>query len=125
MSCSQKEFQYVTSDLIGKLKLETENPCWLNLFRSRNLFYLKGDEGFFCDFCNKLRDNIGTGNLMQLLEQTSSRVHQVIRRKSNNLQSVEQGCIALHFISLIINRFCSQIASKDVSSPYRFQTINC
>ena len=125
MSCSRKEFQTVTADLTGKLKLETADPCWLNLFKSRIFLKLKGDEDFFCEFCNKLRDNTAaSGNLIQLLEQTSSRVHQIIRRKSNNTQNIEQACIGLHLIGLIINRFSSQTASVDVSvMPKHFNAV--
>lgn len=63
-------------DVSGGLRLDSEDPRWSQLFRStRFIMTLNGSEEQFINFCSRLlENNSNTGNLLQLIEQTTSRL---------------------------------------------------
>lgn len=69
------EFYSAITDVSGKLRLDGEDPRWSQLFRSQFILTLNGTEDRLLHFCNRLlENNIATGNLLQMIEQTTSRL---------------------------------------------------
>eukprot|EP01041_Mallomonas_annulata_P005156 gene5156-10303_t len=88
-------FNSVMLDVTGKISLESEDPRWSQLFRCKEMFSLNGSEPDFQTFCIRLVDhNPSTGNFLNLLEQTVSRLRQINSKRKTppSLHTVEQCC---------------------------------
>ena len=115
-------FHSVMLDITGKLSLEGEDPRWSQLFRCKKAFLYKGDEPDFLEFSSRLQENnLLTGNFHMLLEQTVSRLHQMLVKKTRPSKSIiEQCCAALHISSLFFLYFTSHVNANMVMYPYYF-----
>lgn len=110
-------FENAMTDVTGKIRLESEDPRWIQLFSSKSRDRIV--EGFdLAWFGNRLIDhNLSTGNLNQLIVQTRIRLHQVlIRNASPPCQLVDQCCTALHVSTLILHFIVTTLAPHSVSS---------
>lgn len=69
-------FYSAITDVSSRLRLDSEDPRWSQLFRSTSfILTLNGSEERFNHFCGRLlENNSNTGNLLQLIEQTASRL---------------------------------------------------
>ncbi len=73
-------------------------------------------------FCKRLvEQNIVTGNFLALLEQTVSRLRQMINRRiAPSQQNIEQCCCAIQLSCLIMSYFCSHLSPKQVKKENFF-----
>lgn len=110
-------FNSVMTDLTGRARLESEDPRWGQLFRNGQLLLsIKGDETPWVSFCSRLMENNPqTGNLSQLMEQTTGQLRTLLSRKTRpSKQSLEACCVSLHLTSLIVNLFASRISPAEI-----------
>ncbi len=108
-------FESSLTDVSGKIRLESEDPRWMQLFSSKSIDSIV--EGFNVSwYGNRLVEhNLSTGNLVQLLRQTSSRIQQVLSRKSPPPgQVVEQCCTALHLSTILIHFLITTLSPQAV-----------
>lgn len=113
-------FENAMTDVTGKIRLESEDPRWIQLFSSKCVESVV--DGFDVSwYGNRLIEhNISTGNLVQMIGQTSSRLQQVSARKVvPPIQLVEQCCFALHLSSLMLHFIITTLSSNAVS-PINF-----
>lgn len=110
-------FESSLTDITGKVRLESEDPRWMQLFSSKSIAPIV--DGFNVPwYGNRLIEhNPSTGNLVQLLRQTSSRVQQVLGRKTAPpSQVIEQCCTALHLCTLMLHFVIITLSPQAVSS---------
>jgi hypothetical protein len=111
-------FENVMTDVSGIVRLESEDPRWVQLFGLHSIPHLVDDAASEIErFGNRLIEhNPRTGNLIQMLEQTATRLHQVTSRKSAPFSQVlEQCCVALYLSSLLMHHFVASLSHKEVS----------
>lgn len=103
-------FENVMTDVSGKVRLESEDPRWIQLFSAKCIPNLvEGtDIAWFGD--RLIEHNPVTGNLVQLLEQTATRLQQVSARKSAPASHlVEQCCVALYLSTLLMHHVITSV----------------
>jgi hypothetical protein len=115
------------TDLTGKLRLEIEDPRWLQLFRSKCILKINLEDSVFHGFCQRFLKNTRiSNNFLQLFEQASSRIRYVLSRKKNDKKSSrfsannELCCVSIHLISLFMNYFASILPPSEVSFLIHF-----
>jgi len=113
---AQAALQSVLTDITGANKLEYEDPRWAQLFHSRQILQLRGDEELLEGFALRLiENNLVTGNLMVLLSQTSSRIRQILEKRGTPTpQNLEQCCVSMHFTGLLLNILFSRLGTPDI-----------
>ncbi len=109
-------FNSVMTDITGTVRLESEDPRWIQLFLIKNLSsLLKENDNLAVYFERFMENNLESGNLVQLLEQTCSRVKQITTKKSApNGQSIDQCCMALHLCSSLMHCLVSSLTPNQV-----------
>ena len=109
-------FNSVMHDMTGKYRLESEDPRWSQLLRSKYALSINGHEKEWIGYCSRLAaNNPSTGNLVMFLELTVSKVHQIILTRSKPSQlALEQCCVSLHLTSLIMHYFCANLQTEEV-----------
>lgn len=109
-------FENAMTDVSGKIRLESEDPRWIQLFSSKCIPTLV-DTVDLVSYGNRLIEhNPVTGNLVQLLEQTANRLQQVLSRKSAPAsQQLEQCCLSLRLSTLIMHHFIISVPYHKVS----------
>jgi len=113
---AQAALQSVLTDITGASKLEYEDPRWAQLLHSRQILHLRGDEALLEGFALRLiENNLVTGNLMVLLNQTSSRIRQILEKRGTpTAQNLEQCCVSMHFTGLVLNILFSRLGTSDI-----------
>jgi hypothetical protein len=113
----ESTFQNVLLDVAGRLKIESEDPRWSALFRTKDIFCLRGDEDEFETFCSRLSINAhATGNLSQLFEHAASKIDFcMMKRTKPTPLIIEQCCASLHLCGLILNYFASSLLPHEVN----------
>jgi len=116
MDNSDSTFRKIMMDIGGKSSLEREDPRWGQLFRCENILSLNGQEIEFIQLSTRLlTNNAKSGNLLMLLERTSSRLYQIVSAKyCYSRTSVNQTCNALHLSSLIFLYINSNLETEKV-----------
>jgi hypothetical protein len=111
-------FENVMTDVTGKIRLESGDPRWIQLFSSSNIPFMVNNSNTISRFGSRLVENNPiTGNFVQLLEQTSARLHLVTSKKSApSSQSIEQCCVSLYLTSLIVHHMVVSCTQKEVIS---------
>lgn len=109
-------FDNVMTDVSGKVRLESEDPRWIQLFSTKNIANLVDAAADISWYGNRLIEhNPVTGNLIQLLEQTVTRLNQVTSRKTVPAnQFLEQCCISLHLSSLVMHHMIISLSHNAV-----------
>mmetsp|Transcript_34773 Transcript_34773/g.77191 ORF Transcript_34773/g.77191 Transcript_34773/m.77191 type:complete len:148 (-) Transcript_34773:53-496(-) len=117
-------FESVTTDVSGKIRLDSEDPRWIQLLSSSNVAAIAGDPTGIKWFCDRLiENNPVTGNYLQLLALTTMRLQQICQRKSApSPQSVNQLCMALHLSALVLQHFVACLSSQAVSTDGRTES---
>ena len=113
-------FESSLTDITGKIRLESEDPRWMQLFSSKSITPIV--DGFnVTSYGNRLIEhNLSTGNLVQLLRQTSSRVQQVLGRKTAPpSQVIEQCCTALHLSTIMLHFVIITLSPQAVRSSVK------
>lgn len=107
------------ADLAGKLRWDGEDPKWSDTFKLTAILGMKGGEPLFVDFCDRFRiNNCISGNIPLLFEQVSGKVRQILQTKGSsvpNISNIEQTCVALHLISLVVSNYLSVLQTEEVS----------
>ena len=113
-------FDNVMTDVTGKVRLESEDPRWIQLFSGSDVGSVSANFLQMRTYCDRLiENNPTTGNLLQLLEQTGSRLKQVSSRKARaSSQSIDQCCIALRLSCLLMHCLVSKLPTSQVSNHY-------
>lgn len=103
-------------DITGANKLEYEDPRWAQLFHSKKILQLRGDEELLEGFVLRLIENNSvTGNLMVLLSQTSSRIRQILEKRGTpTAQNLEQCCVSMHFTGIMLNILFSRLGTTEI-----------
>lgn len=98
-------FDNVMTDVSGKVRLEGGDPRWIQLFSSNTIPDLVGADLTW--YASRLRENNrATGNFIQLLDQTFSRLQQVTSRKvAPSGQLLEQCCVSLFISTIVLHHF--------------------
>jgi len=115
-------FESSLTDITGKIRLESEDPRWMQLFSSKGIAPIV--EGFNVSYYGNrlIEHNLSTGNLVQLLRQTSSRVQQVLGRKvAPPSQVIEQCCTALHLSTIMLHFVIITLSPQAVRSRAQFR----
>jgi hypothetical protein len=112
------------TDITGSNRLESEDPRWTQLFHSKQILNMRGDEDLLASFVNRLiENNLSTGNLIMLLGQTSSRIRQILERRGQpTSQNIEQCCISMHLLGLLFNIMFSRLSTVDVMLQLRLSS---
>ena len=97
-------FYSAITDVSGKLRLDGEDPRWSQLFRSQFILTLNGSEDRLLIYFNRLlENNIVTGNLLQMIEQTTSRLKLLSSKNAKPHSQRYTIYIYIIFIFTIIN----------------------
>lgn len=109
-------FENVMTDVSGKIRLESEDPRWIQLFQSKNIHAILEDETNLKWYGKRLiEQNPVTGNLIQLIEQVSSRMQQISRKKTaSSVQSIDQCCVAIHLCCILLHQFVANLSTAKV-----------
>ena len=126
----EASFKSILGDVVGKVKLTTEDPKWSELFKStREIFSLSGGDEKTLYYFRKLSENgLSSSNFVILLQHTTSKLRQVrtnIAKRLNTSESfLEQLCCSLHLSALLFNYLFSIKEKQSISfaSP---QSIIC
>jgi hypothetical protein len=116
MSVQNGLFDNVMTDVSGKVRLESEDPRWIQLFSTKTISQLSAEEvGWYA--VRLIEHNPATGNLIQMLDQTSSKLQQVTsRRTSPPSQLTEQCCSALFLTTLLLHHIIAHSSLSEVST---------
>jgi hypothetical protein len=116
MSVQNGLFDNVMTDVSGKVRLESEDPRWIQLFSTKTISQLSAEEvGWYA--ARLIEHNPATGNLIQMLDQTSSKLQQVTpRRTSPPSQLTEQCCSALFLTTLLLHHIIAHSSLHEVST---------
>jgi hypothetical protein len=116
MSVQNGLFDNVMTDVSGKVRLESEDPRWIQLFSTKTISQLSAEEvGWYA--ARLIEHNPATGNLIQMLDQTSSKLQQVTsRRTSPPSQLTEQCCSALFLTTLLLHHIIAHSSVHEVST---------
>jgi hypothetical protein len=105
-------FENVTTDVSGKIRLDSEDPRWIQLLSSSNVAAIAGDASGIKWFCDRLiENNPSTGNYLTLLALTTTRLQQMCQRSAPSPQSVNQVCVALHLSALVLQHLVACLSS--------------
>ena len=114
----------VLHDFSGRTRLESEDPRWIHMFdlaaNSTHQTTLIGENSEFLSICSKLVVNSkSTQNFQMLLEQTSSRIGQMLSlRRAPSLASCSHCFGALRLTAAIINYMLSHLNTTEVFLLY-------
>lgn len=115
MSAQSGLFDNVMTDVSGKVRLESEDPRWIQLFSSKSIPLLTAEEVRWYS-ARLIEHNPATGNLVQLLDQTATKLQQVASRRTQPpSQLTEQCCAALFLTSLLMHHIIAHSSLPEVS----------
>ena len=117
MSSESGVFDNVMTDVSGKIRLDSEDPRWIQLFCSQTGAHLARNTDVSW-FGNRLiENNTTTGNMIQLVQQTVTRLQQISsRRTAPTAQLIEHCCTALYLTTLLMNHMIVSLPPDEVSS---------
>ena len=106
----------IFAQVAGRHSLESEDPLWSQLFSTIDIVTFQGDDPEFLESCEKLVANTGcTQNLQLLLEQTASRVGQLMSlRHAPSKAASSQCCGAIHLTAVVMNYVISHLKPSEV-----------
>jgi hypothetical protein len=104
------------ADISGVSRIESEDPRWIQLFSTAHMLSL-ANENLADEYCDLLiTNNKTTGNFVQLLEHTTSRISQMSATRLNpNGQSIDQCCMALYLSTILFHYLIASLSSKEAS----------
>lgn len=111
-------------DLCGKQRLECEDPRWIDLFQIPELTLLSGTESYFTGLLNELvRNNGTTGNCIELIDQTVSRMRAIVesrdQRSAPSHAKILQCCTAMHLSGLVFNNLLARLSTAEIQAQLR------
>lgn len=111
-------FHQLMQDLSGRARMESEDPKWGALLSSVEFYSDKYDASVqMSHYCSRLVKNSGkSNNLLMLLEQTVSRLGQIIKYKHGPSKSVAfQCCASLHLSNIVFCYLFSHLEKEQVA----------
>jgi hypothetical protein len=123
MSAQSSLFDNVMTDMSGKIRLDGEDPRWIQLFSLRNVSQLLTSKEVSWYGDRLIENNITTGNLVQLLDQTATRLQQITsRRTAPPGQLLGQCCSALFISALLLHHLAACLPTHEVALFVCLQT---
>jgi hypothetical protein len=100
----------------GKIRLDGEDPRWIQLFSLRNVSKLFTTKEVAWYGNRLIENNIMTGNVVQLLDQTATRLQQITtRRTAPPGHLLDQCCSALFISALLLHHLAASLPATEVS----------
>jgi len=116
MSVQSSLFDNVMTDMSGKIRLDGEDPRWIQLFSLRNVSKLLTKKEVAWYGNRLIENNIMTGKLVQLLDQTATRLQQITpRRTAPPGQLLDQCCSALFISALLLHHLAASLPATEVT----------
>lgn len=117
MAAQESTFDSLLSILSGPQSLNGQDPHWSLLFQCKDeAFSLTGDcPLFFSQMACLVHNNLGTNNVLELIDQSSSRLRHIIAQKTPpTRESINQCCVSIHLVGLIVKYFACSMSSKEI-----------
>lgn len=110
-------FYIALHGICGKIHIESEDHRWTHLFDSKNIQFILNFHEIELNLDRLIENNPITNNLLQLLDQTLSRLTEISRKKGeSNHEKIGQCCVGLYLCSLVIHHFSSKLPAQQVIS---------
>ncbi len=124
------DFFIILHDFSGRTRLESEDPRWIHIFDSVSHSIQKipiGESPEFLSICAKLvANNKSTQNLQMLIEQTSSRLGQMLSLRCAPSSATCMHCYgALRLTAAVVNYLLSHLSYSEVLLIFKIFNLFC
>eukprot|EP01038_Epipyxis_sp_PR26KG_P006149 gene6149-8476_t len=119
-----KSYQNLIEEVVGKVQLESLDPKWMDLFRKDIYeFIYEVNDQWLTWMCYRLAENNpSTRNFLQLLTQTTTLIHQIVKHPHISISSVKICCNAVSLCGMLLHFISQTFSSNAICNQFLLNT---